>query len=312
MRLWLSIPLLTLGFLTGCDQVGDKKATQVVAQVNGDEITVHQLNSVLARTPGASQAQAERIKREALERLVNQQLVKQQAIERKLDRTPAVVQAIENAKSDILARAYFEQLAATEPKPTAEEAKQYYTQHPELFAQRRIFHVEEIIVRTEGLARELREQASKSRSMQALAVWLKSKNAQFIQSERIVAAEEVPLGSLRILQGAREGEFQFHEGSDRLSVYRVVSARPAPVDEATATPRIQQFLFSQRVNNAVAKELKRLRETAKIEYLGEFANRSGDKSGGDGPAAMPPVQPELPAAASPPGSDFDKGLRGLK
>jgi colicin import membrane protein len=44
-----------------------------------------------------------------------------------------------------------------------------------------------------------------------------------------------------------------------------------PVDEATAAPRIAQFLYNQRSSDAIAKELKQVRKQAKIEYVGEFA-----------------------------------------
>jgi len=128
-----------------------------------------------------------------------------------------------------------------------------------------------------------------------------------VQNERILAAEEVPLASLRTLQKIKEGEIQISEGDDRVSVYRVVKTRPAAIDEATAMPRIQQFLFSQRTNEAIAKEIKRLREIAKIDYAGEFSADPTERS----PAVPQPgaVVPSAPPSQSP---DFDKGLRGLK
>jgi hypothetical protein len=43
------------------------------------------------------------------------------------------------------------------------------------------------------------------------------------------------------------------------------------VEEAAAAQRIRQFLSNQRANEAVAMEMKRLKQQAKIEYVGEFA-----------------------------------------
>jgi EpsD family peptidyl-prolyl cis-trans isomerase len=292
--------------LPGCDQARDeKRASQVAAQVNGDEITIHQINNVLGRTPNVPVESAAKAKREILERLLNQQLAKQQAIEKKLDRTPAVVQAIESAKSEILARAYFEQIAGAQPKPTPEEVKRYYMDNPELFSQRRIFHIEEIVARTKpDLAAGLREQAGKARSLQSIAAWLKGRGVAFVQNERILGAEEVPLASLRALQKMKEGDVQVTEGPDRVAVLRVVSIRSAPIDESTAAPRIQQFLLSQKANQAVAAEVKRLRETGKIEYRGEFASDASPPA---------PAAPPIESSASPPqAAPFDKGLRGLK
>ena len=107
----------------GCSKKDDQKpATQVAARVNGDEITVHQINNVLARTPNIPPEAVPQVKREILNRLVDQQIARQQAGE-KLDRTPNIVQAIEAMKTDILARAYLEQVAAAQAQVTPEEIK---------------------------------------------------------------------------------------------------------------------------------------------------------------------------------------------
>ena len=94
-----------------------KAATQVVAKVNSGEISVHQINFVLQRTPSIPQAQAAAAKRQILESLIDQELAVQQAQENKLERTPEVMQAIENARREILSRAYIEQAAAVKTKP---------------------------------------------------------------------------------------------------------------------------------------------------------------------------------------------------
>ncbi len=118
--------LLALAALTsGCGKKDEAKtATQVAAKVNADEITVHQINNVLARSQNVTPEVADVAKREILSRLIDQQLARQQAVERKLDREPSVMQAIEAAKSEILARAYLERIASRLPKPTPEESQE--------------------------------------------------------------------------------------------------------------------------------------------------------------------------------------------
>lgn len=306
IRSCLALALAPLLLLAACgkEDANKKAATQVAAKVNGDEITVHQINNVLARTPNVTPELAPRAKREILDRLIDQQLAKQQAIEKKLDRTPNIVQAIEAAKIEILARAYLEQLAANQPKPTPEEVKKYYSEHPELFAQRGIFHIEEIVTRSkEGLVAGLRDQATKTLSMQAIANWLKSKNAEFGYSERIIAAEEIPLQSLRTLQATKVGDIQVVDGKDRISIWRIVGTRAAPVDEAATIPHIQQFLYNLRSNEIVGKQFKELKDKAKIEYVGEFA---GGVVAPTAPAAAKAETPPTPQASAP---NFEKGLK---
>lgn len=266
--------LLIFAIVTGCGRnEGDSNATQVAVQVNSDEITVHQINAILTRTPDVTADAAPKAKRQILDRLVDQQLAVQQALRRKLDRTPEVLQAMETNRAEILARAFADAIARTQPKPTPVETSKYYAEHPELFAQRRVFVLEEISVTgADNDIAGLKAQMSRFRSMQDLAAWFKTKNMKFTETRGVRTAEQIPLETLTRLQAMKEGEMQVMEsGAGQFQVIRVVAAKPAPVDEATAAPRIQQFLFNQRVNDALVKEMKQVRDAATINFLGEFA-----------------------------------------
>src|SRR3990172_2493309 len=105
------IPLLfTLAIAGGCGTSEDEKAadakaadkkaaSQVAAKVNSTEITVSQINAVLARTPNVPPEAAEQAKRQILDRLIDQELAKQQAIAKKLDRRPNVLQVLEGSRN---------------------------------------------------------------------------------------------------------------------------------------------------------------------------------------------------------------------
>jgi EpsD family peptidyl-prolyl cis-trans isomerase len=274
LYLAVTAPLLALALTAGCDRKQDAKvATQVAARVNSDEITVHQVNNILARNPNITPEGATRSKREILDSLIDQQLARQKAVENKLDRSPGVVQALEAAKTEILARAYLEQVATAIPKTAAWEVQKYYKEHPELFAQRRLFNLEEVaFVAKSDVATGLREQLSKARSLQEIADWLQSRGVKFVVNRGVRAAEQIPLEILPKVQAMKEGQNQLFEvGSERFVAIRVVGYKAEPVDEASAAPRIQQFLLNRRTSDVIAKEMKKIKEQAKIEYVGEFA-----------------------------------------
>jgi len=266
--------LPALAFTTGCGKKEDAKAaTQVAARVNADEITVHQVNYVLARSQNVTPEVAAQAKRDILDRLIDQHLARQKAIENKLDRSPNVMQAIEAAKSEILARAYLEQIAAAIPKTAPWETQKYYKEHPELFAHRRLFDLEELAFVAKGdVVKGLHERLSRAHSMQDIADWLQSRGVKFVANRGVRAAEQIPLELLPKVQAMKEGQIQlFEAGGERFQVIRVVAYKAEPVDEQTATPRIQQFLYNRRSSEVMAKEMKRIKEQAKIEFVGEFA-----------------------------------------
>jgi EpsD family peptidyl-prolyl cis-trans isomerase len=269
--------LLAAILATGCEKKeSTRTATQVAARVNADEITVHQVNNVLAQRGDITPEAGAQAKRAILDTLINQQLARQKAIETQLDRSPKVMQAIEAAKTEILARAHLDGIARTLPKPDPRDIKNYYEKHPELFAQRRIFSLEEIAFIAGGdVVAGLREQLSRSRSMKQTADWLQSRGIKFAVSRGVRAAEQIPLEMLPKVHVMKEGELRLFEAADgRFQVIRVVDSMAAPVDEATAAPRIHQFLFNRSSGQAIAREMNEIRGRASVEYLGEFA-RSG-------------------------------------
>jgi EpsD family peptidyl-prolyl cis-trans isomerase len=306
--------------LISCGNKDDKKvATQVAAKVGSEEISVHQINQVLSRanTAGASPQAAQAMSREVLEKLIDQQLAVEQSTEEKLHRSPEVVAQIEAARRDILARAYMQKIAGTVPKPTAVEVKKYYAEHPQLFSERRIFNVQEIVVAVApGLAEQMRSFAAAGKPIVDVANWLKAKNIKFDGGSATRAAEQIPLERLAQIHALKDGQSLVLESPQTITLLRVASSQSSPVAEAAALPRIEQFLTNQRASEAVATKIKELRAASKITYMGEFA-KSGvgaSPAPAPAPALAPPLAPL--SAASTTASDYtsaiEKGVAGLK
>lgn len=108
----LVLPLMIAALVAGCgdkkeaEAGGDKPASQVVAKVNGTELTVHQVNVALQRIPNLDPEQSRAASLQVVRNLVDQELAVQQALADKLDRDTAVVQAIDAARRQILAEAW--------------------------------------------------------------------------------------------------------------------------------------------------------------------------------------------------------------
>ena len=92
------LSFLLVAGLAGCgNKESAKPAGQIAAKVNSGEISVHQVNYILSRTPAASKPEAgPKLRREVLDRLIDQELAVEQAVEKKLDRAPDVLMTIEN------------------------------------------------------------------------------------------------------------------------------------------------------------------------------------------------------------------------
>ena len=146
-RRWLPVAALAAAvLLVGCGEKKEKGASQTAVKVNKDEITVHQINFVMQQQRNLRPEQADAASKQILERLIDQELAVQKADDHKLDRDPRVLQQMEAARREILARAYLEKVGEAAAKPTPEEIKQYYEEKPALFKDRRIYSIQEIAI----------------------------------------------------------------------------------------------------------------------------------------------------------------------
>ncbi|MFG6487519.1 EpsD family peptidyl-prolyl cis-trans isomerase [Roseateles sp. BYS78W] len=308
MRVSLLAAVAAAAVLAACG--GDKgdKASQTAAKVNKEEITVHQINFVLQRQPGLKPEQAEAASRQVLERLIDQELAVQKAEEQKLDRDPRVVQQIEAAKREIIARAYVDRVGESVAKPTNDEITKYYNEKPALFKDRRIYSLQELQIEAKPEQFDaLRAKLAGAKSLNEFADYLKANDFRFNGSQAVRAAEQLPLASVDAIARMKDGDSVVSPAPNGLTVLFLVGSRSQPVDEARARPAIEAFLINQRKTELVQKDLKALRDSSKIEYVGKFAEPA---------ASAPAPAPSEAASPAPAASGLDpasvsKGM-GLK
>lgn len=308
------LPLAVLAgavLLVGCGDKKDKAASQTAAKVNKDEITVHQINFVLQQQRNLRPEQAEAASRQVLERLVDQQLALQKADEMKIDREPRVVQQLEAARREILARGYIEKVGEAAAKPTADEIKAYYDAKPALFKERRIYSIQEIAIeaKPEQIA-TLREKLAAAKGVNEFVEYLKANDIRFAGNQAVRAAEQLPLASLESFARMKDGQAVVVPAPNGMQVVVLAGSRSQPVTEEQARPAIEQYLLNERKRKLVEDDLKAMRAAAKIEYVGKFAEAAASAPAA-APAAAPAPAPAPAASAGLSSTDITKGM-GIK
>ena len=302
----------SVALLAGCGDKKEKGASQTAAKVDKAEITVHQINFVLQQQRNIRPEQADVASKQILERLIDQELALQKADDLKIDRDPRVVQQLEAAKREIIARAYLEKVGEAAPKPTPEEIKKYYDEKPALFKERRIYSIQEIGIeaKPEQVA-ELRAKLGAAKNINEFVEFLKANDFKFSANQAVRAAEQLPLQSLDAFAKMTDGQAILNQGPNGVQVVVLASSRSQPVNEEQARPAIEQFLLNDRKRKLIEDDVKAMRTAAKIEYVGKFAE--GAPGAASAPAATPtPAAPAAPAAsAGLNATDISKGM-GLK
>lgn len=239
----------------------------IAARVNGGDVPVGRVQAALARE--ASAADPKEAGARALETAIDQELLVQKALAARLDRDPDVMRALDESRRRILARAWLDHAIAHRAQPQAGEVGAFYAANPALFAERRVYSLRELSVPgARGREAELAAHAA-SGDRAAFEGWLAREGIGFDVRETTQPAESLPLDLLAKIHAMKDGEIAVVDSRGAPAVVELVRSLPAPLARREAAPMIQRFLESRRRGELAREELARLRDQAKIEYVGE-------------------------------------------
>jgi len=283
---WLSRPITgrllrgTVGLalwavLVACsnkDKPANADASQVVAQVNDSEISIHQVQTLMQMQPALVNQLGEGAAGKVLDSLIEQELAAQAARKSGLDTTPKVLQAMELAKREVLARAYQDQLADKAALPDTTAVDRYYDEHPELFAKRRQYSLQETLVQaTPEQLKPLLDQLASVSSVEALNKLVAASGLPNSSRNSVQWAEGLDMALLPRLAALQNGQSITALRPDGLVILTLLNAEDAPVSRALAGRAIQSAIVSGRRRELIQQGMATLRQAAKIERKGALA-----------------------------------------
>ena len=252
-----------------------EKPTQVAARVNSEELTVHQLNDRMA-TWGVG-ADRSRIDDPALGRTLNGlieiTLLRQEAEAQGLAQKPEVLRQLHAARAEVLARALAQQIGDEEPPPAPHVVRRYYDEHPQSYAKRRVFHVQELrstLPSKEG--GKVMQRLAEFRQPQGLAraLELEHSGQRSAINALQMASDQLPPAQLQRLQKMVPGQALQVEDAQGLRVWWLLAAVDQPIEWEQAQPAIERLITGQARADRLRRELERLRAQSKVEFVGDF------------------------------------------
>lgn len=261
--------------LAGCKDEKEpvKPSGQIVANVNGTEITYLQLNHLL-QTTGVDPTQPG-TKNDAVDALVERELLVQEALNAKLDRDAEVLQAVDTARQQILIDAYAQRMVFPAGAIGESEKKTYYAEHPELFEQRRVYQLTVFAAKSTELTPTVMAALDHAKTPEATRQALEEARVHYTERSGEQSAEQLPLGMLKQFAAAEVGDILASAQGDTTNLMQITAAEIKPVPFAEASSMIEQYLLSTRNRDALAARVKQLREHARVAVADEFA---GDKA----------------------------------
>lgn len=296
-----AVAVLVALSLAGCGGK-DKKPGQSLVSVDGEEITVLQLNEELQRA-NVQAAQQAAASKQLLESLIDRQLLLNAAVKEKLDRDPKVAQEVERAKALVIAQAYMQKHLGAPGKPTRDEVEKYYRDNPVFFSQRKQFDLRQLLLATRDLDDAVRAEIDKAKSLDDVVAQLEARQIKYARSQAARSTADLPPELSAKLQAMVKGQLFIVREGERSLVMTIAEIKDSPVSLDVAATQIEQFLLNQRNKEAASAEIKRLRAAAKIEMLQKDAAPA---------TAAPAASVAAPASSAAENGIGARAVEGLK
>jgi len=272
--------------LAACEQPATTAEGAMAAKVGGEIISEAELSRAVARLGKLNAAESAQARGKVLEALIDQHLVSNAARNAKLDKDPVVALAMQQAQRQVLVEAYLERLFKDLAAPADTEIQDYYARHPELFAQRKLYRVQELELQLDpARIAEVEAQLKQSRTLAEFAEWLKAQGIDGKAAGGVRPAEQIPAPMLAQLAKMQVGQVAVMPmGGNRVSVLQLQDSQPQPVTLEQARSTIERVLLNEKRKTLMEAEISKLRASGKLEYASGFAPAVAANS-------TPPVKP---------------------
>jgi peptidyl-prolyl cis-trans isomerase C len=257
-------PAIFIVFLTACSSGESTQSTsQVIARVNGDDITVSQVSAESQKIK-TKVSDSEQLLKKMLTGLIDRQLLVQEALKLNLDRSQEVQEAVASAKAQIYAQAYIAKKLAKLTKPNEQEIKQFIDEHPQYFAERKVFNTIDIVFDDQL---DLNRLESEVTTIEALRNLLDTKGIQYQTVNNRFSTDGLPPALMDKIRQLKVGDLLFAHDHHKVIVKSVSSIDPHSLSGVQAEQIATRMLAEKGQQDFIVKEVSRLKALATIELF---------------------------------------------
>lgn len=263
--------------LAGCDK---EPEGQVAAVVNGDEITLQEVNAEIGNANVPAGTDSKEVQRAALQRIVERRLLAQSAKEEGLDKTPEYLIRSRQIDDALLVQLLGQRAEKSFQVPDQQALNKYMAENPSMFAGRKMYVVDRIQFGLPADVSQLKSLES-AHSMEEVAAKL---NGLGIKFERGAAKmDSAQLGQQRMDQilALPDGEPFVIPENGMVTVAVITGESPLAGSSAEMNAIATQALRQKAMSTTLEERLKQARAKGEIKYQPDFAPKTASKLGAD-------------------------------
>jgi EpsD family peptidyl-prolyl cis-trans isomerase len=267
--------IIGLFLLAACD----REATgQVAAVVNGEEITLQELNTELQSMQVPEGADQEVLRQSALQRIIERRLLAQEAREEGLDKTPEFMIGRRQLEDNLLVQLLTRNAARGFEVPSERATDEFMRSNPGTFAERTLYRLDRIQFPVPGDTAPL-QALEDDHTMDEVAATLRQLGIEFTRGEGGLDSARINPEVLNRILSLPDGEpFILPEGPN-VTVAVITGESKQPVAGDQARPVAIEAMRARAISDALRQRLQAAKADAEIEYQPGFAPPSNAKAG---------------------------------
>ena len=277
--------LLVVG---GCQK---KASGQVVAVVNGEEITQQEVNSELQGATIPPGSDKNKVISQLLQRLVDRKLLVQKAKADGLDKSPEFLEQVRRSQDGLILSLLASKAAKTISLPDSVAVTRFIASNPTMFNERRRYALDQIAFSQPADAKILKDLAP-AHSLDAIAAILTAHGIQFSRGKGQLDSAIIPPAMADRIASLPPGEPFLVPDKGRMVASTISSMEKTPTPDEQAKPAALNLLRQQSLSDVMQRQLDKARAAATIEYKPGFSPPKPRVGGGS------PVSPAVPTSGN--------------
>jgi len=250
----------------GCEK---KVGGQVVAVVNGEEVTQQEVNAELqaANIPGTADKKA--VMAQVVQQIVDRKLLVQKAKAEGLDKSPNYLEQLRRGEDALIINLLTTKAAKGVALPDAAAVDKFIAENPTLFSERKRYTLDQISF-AQPTDQTVLRQLEPAHSLEAVAATLSAAGIQFTRGSGEIDSAMLPPPVAAKIAALPAGEPFVAPDKGRIVASVITATTPAPTPEAQARPAALELLRRQSLGTVMQKQLDAARSAANITYQPGF------------------------------------------
>lgn len=271
--------------LSGCGGSSKAPTGQVAARVNGKEVTIQEVQAELNGFNAPDAKTCKLAEQRALQNIVARKLLAKAAEDAGVAKTPDFALQKQRTEEGLLVQAWQNSLVKAVPDPAPEEVQQFITQHPEFYANHKVFAVDQLRIPPINDPKII-DELKPLNSLDAIGQVLTSHNIRFSSAKATIDALSVDPKLLDQIEKLPPGEVFVVPAQNMLIANKIEETKVVPLPNDVATKHATQYIKAHRAQELVRRQFGAIvsNPKAKVVYNKAYAPPAPPANGKPAPA----------------------------